>query len=88
MIPDNDITGMKMLSLGRLDAFIAEEKSGLKAIKSAEITNIQYDPENSVENNSAYFIFQQNSEGELLSRRFSEIIIKLKQEDIYKKIFF
>jgi len=87
IIPDNDITGMKMLSLGRLDAFITEEKSGLKAIKSAGITNIQYAPENPVEINNAYFIFQQNNEGELLSRRFSEIIIKLKQEGIYKKIF-
>lgn len=39
----DDVTNMKKLGAGRLDVFVVEERSGLKALQESGQTNIEYD---------------------------------------------
>ncbi|MEP2704635.1 MAG: transporter substrate-binding domain-containing protein [Roseibium sp.] len=41
--PNSDLANIKMLSLGRFDGSIIEERSGLQAISAAGVTDIVYD---------------------------------------------
>lgn len=83
----DDISGMKMLSSGKVDAFVAEEKSGIDAIKQVGLENIRYNPVKPVTDDNVFIIFQSNPEGEKLSKRFTKILRKLKQEGVYGRIF-
>lgn len=85
--PYSDIIGLRMLEKGRIDAFVVEEISGLKALQSCNCKNITYDPDFSVSSQKVYFVFQSTNIGKSLAKEFSFTINEMIQDGSLQKIF-
>lgn len=83
---DDDVTNMKKLSRGELDAFIAEERSGIKALQVSGAKNIQYKNSQPISREAVFYAFQDSEEGRSLAQRFSKTIAKLKSEGLFDQI--
>ena len=72
---------------GNIDAFVVEEKSGLKAFLDAGfIDEIQYDRHAPLSKIDVYFAFQNNEEGKKLSLTISNILREMKQDGTFERI--
>lgn len=76
----DDLANMKKLAAGRIDAFLVEKHSGLKAMKIAKVTNIVYDPDHPVYVQPAYFSFYPSETGRRLEQKVSTVVIKMRQD--------
>ena len=83
---DDDVTNMKKLSAGELDAFVVEERSGLKAVQLSGAKNIQYKASQPISKQEVFYAFQDSEEGRNLAQRFSKTIAKLKSEGVFDQI--
>ena len=83
---DSDVINMSKLSKGRIDAFVVEEKSGLKALKESGATNIVYNPEKPLSEMRVFFAFQGNEEGQALADKFSKAIAEMEKDGTFEKI--
>lgn len=77
---------MKKLSVGRVDAFVCEETSGLKAMKLSGYENVTYDPSVSIYTQRSYFAFQPDETGKRLAEEFSGAIREMKKDGTLQKI--
>ena len=83
---NSDVTNMKKLSAGRLDAFVVEEKSGLKALEQAGATNIEYNKEQPISEQDVYYAFQDTERGRAMAKKFSEALEQMKKDGTFGKI--
>ena len=83
----SDQINAKKLVRGNIDAFIVEEKSGLKAfLDSGFIDKIQYDKHTPLSKKDVYLAFQNNEEGKQLSLTVSKILREMKQDGTFERI--
>ena len=85
--PD-DIENMKKLGNGDIDAFIAEERSGLKALELSKMSNVSYDKKTPFSKMSVYYAFQNTEKGKKLAQDFTQAIESLKSSGVYDQIIF
>ncbi len=77
---DSDVANMKMLGAGRIDAFVVEEKSGLKALAQSEQTNITYDPKQFLSSLAVYYAFHPTEQGKILAEKFSKALQSMQSD--------
>lgn len=82
----NDVVNMKKLAQGHIDAFVAEERSGLEALNLSGEKDIAYDKEKPLSKQSVYFAFQSTPEGEQLAEKFSKAINEMKKDGSFDRI--
>lgn len=76
----DDVINMKKLGAGQLDAFVVEERSGLKALQLSGQKNIEFDPQTPLSEQVVYFAFQDNEEGKKLADIFTNTIENMKKD--------
>lgn len=83
--PD-DVINMKKLSTGGIDAFVVEERSGLKARELSGVKNVEYDSKNPLSRQEIFYSFQNTDEGHSLAQMFSKTITKMKGDGSFDSI--
>jgi len=83
---NNDLNNTKKLSAGRIDVFIVEEKSGLKALESSGVTNIVYPKGKPLSKQKVYYAFQPDSKGKQFASKISEALLSMKKDGTFEKI--
>ena len=72
---------------GRLDAFVVEEKSGLKAFKKTNLyKEMQYNPRIPLSRQDVYFAFQYTDDGNKFAELFSNALKEMKKDGTFGKI--
>lgn len=77
--PD-DVLNMRKLGQGLIDAFVVEEKSGLKALQLSGEKKIEFDKNQPLSEQRVYYAFQDNAEGRKLAEIFSKTIDAMKKD--------
>jgi polar amino acid transport system substrate-binding protein len=83
---DSDVVNMRKLAKGRLDAFIVEEQSGVKALGESGVTNVVYDPQQPLSSITIFFAFQNTEEGHMLAEKFSKALEEMKADGTFETI--
>ncbi|QDG77536.1 ABC transporter substrate-binding protein [Labrenzia sp. PHM005] len=75
------------LITGRMDAFVVEEHSGLKAFKNTGLEDkVQYDPNTPLSRQDVFYAFQGSNEGQALAVRFSDALRSMKEDGTFASI--
>lgn len=83
----SDELNIRKLVAGRIDAFVLDEKTGIKAAKALGLSDaIQYDSLAPVSRQDVYVAFQPNERGRELAGRTSEALRQLKASGRYQAI--
>lgn len=77
---------MKKLGMGRIDAFVVEEKSGLKALKDSGQSNIEYDPKTPLSKQDVYYACTDTPEGKALAGKISGALGQLQSNGRFGEI--
>lgn len=83
---EDDVANMQKLAKGDIDAFVVEEKSGLKALELSGVSEVEYKNDTPLSRQEVYYAFQDNDEGRRLAQVFSKTILKMKNDGGFKKI--
>ncbi len=84
---NTDEQNAQKLIAGRVDAFVVEEFSGLKAFKDLGLEDkVQYDPTTPLSRQDVFFAFQGTDDGKALSDRFSEALRAMKNDGTFDQI--
>ncbi len=83
---DDDVTNMRKLAAGRIDAFVVEEKSGLEALKKSGETTITYDSGKPLSRQAVYYAFKNNGDGQKAAEGFSKALDDMKKDGTFDKI--
>ncbi len=83
---NDDIAMMKMLAAQRFYTFIVEERSGLKALKNANVNNITYNSDYPLTETEAYVLFQNTDRGELIALNISRAMAQMKADGSFARI--
>jgi len=84
---NDDVSNMKKLAMGRIDAFVVEEKSGLKALQDSGVSGIDYNKDKALSEQEVFFAFQKTADGASLAAKFSKAIDEIKEDGTMGKIF-
>ena len=82
----SDVINMKKLSKGEIDAFVVEEKSGIKALKESGVKNVHYNLKKPLYGKRVFFAFQPTDEGRSLAEEFSKALAEMKKDGTFAKI--
>ncbi len=78
---------VQKLVVGRIDAFIGEEKSGLQAFESQKVSHLlQYDSAKPVSRQDVYYATTSSPMGEQLAERISAVLTAMKADGTFQKI--
>lgn len=83
---NDDITNFKKLEAGRIDAFVVEEHSGVKALKDSGVKGIAYDKTRPLSKMDVYYAFQKTAEGKELAMKFSKALEDMKKDGTFARI--
>ncbi|OGV42705.1 MAG: hypothetical protein A2X46_05415 [Lentisphaerae bacterium GWF2_57_35] len=83
--PD-DISNMQKLSKGRIDIFVVEEKTGLKALEQSAVDNVTYPAGSPLSQQKVYIAFQPTDSGKELAAKFSAALSEMKKDGSFGKI--
>lgn len=76
----DDVLNMKKLGKGLIDAFVVEERSGMKALQLSGQKQIDFDRNQPLSEQVVYYAFQDNEEGKRLAEIFSRTIETMKKD--------
>ena len=83
----SDILNALKLVNNRIDAFVVEEKAGLKAFQmKGLIDKVQYDPTAPISEMRDYYVFQNSEKGKRLAEIISRILNEMKSDGTYNQI--
>lgn len=82
----DDVTNMKKLSMGRIDAFVVEEKSGVTAMEQAGVKNVEYNKDKVLSEMDVFYAFQKTPDGEQLAKKFSQALEDMRKDGTFQKI--
>lgn len=83
----SDETNIRKLVAGRIDAFVLDEKTGVKAFEALGLTaDMQYDPSRPVSRQEVYVAFKDSPEGRAMAKQFSDGLRQLKASGRYQAI--
>jgi polar amino acid transport system substrate-binding protein len=86
-VANSDDQNVKKLLAGRLDAFVVEEKSGLKAFSNNGSRNkVFYNPAQPISEQDVFYAFQEGARGERLAAEFSRALVALKDNGTFARI--
>ena len=86
-IAASDETNIRKLIAGHLDAFVLDEKTGVKAFEILGLTGqMQYAPKEPVSRQDVYYAFQNTPDGQALAARFSQALSQMKASGRYREI--
>ncbi|MNL02237.1 Cystine-binding periplasmic protein precursor [compost metagenome] len=83
---DDDVTNMKKLALGTIDAFVVEERSGLQALSLSGQTNIQYNKDKPLSKQDVFYAFQDNEEGKGMVELFNRAIESMRKDGTFDRL--
>ncbi|WP_413574475.1 substrate-binding periplasmic protein [Bdellovibrio sp. HCB290] len=83
---DDDITNMRRLSEGIIDAFIVEERSGLRALELSRSKDISYNKDSPVSSQNCYYAFRNDEEGRVLLKEFNSALTKMQEDGSLQKV--
>lgn len=83
---EDDVTNMKKLGQGRIDAFVVEERSGLQALNVSGAKDIIHDAGQPLSRQDVYYAFQDNSEGRAMAQKFTRALEKMKEDGAFDRI--
>ncbi len=76
---NTDIQNMQMLLAGRIDVFVVEEHSGLRALEqTGAISRVHYDPERPLSRQDTFYAFRADEEGRILAGQINTALQRLK----------
>ncbi|CTQ52018.1 Bacterial extracellular solute-binding proteins, family 3 [Roseibium album] len=84
--PHSDLANIKMLSFGRLDGSIIEERSGLKAISDAGVGNIVYDRQHPINEFLVWVLFSKDKCGKQLSNKMNSEFSAMKSDGKWEEV--
>ncbi|UXR63551.1 transporter substrate-binding domain-containing protein [Bdellovibrio bacteriovorus] len=76
----DDVLNMRKLGQGLIDAFVVEERSGLKALQLSGERGIEFDKTQPLSEQTVYYAFHDNEEGRKLAALFSKTIEDMKKD--------
>lgn len=82
----DDILNMKKLGRGAIDAFVVEERSGLRSLLLSGEKNIEFDKTSPVSEQVVYYAFQDNEEGRALAEIFSKTIESMRKDGSLNRV--
>ncbi|MCP3926468.1 MAG: amino acid ABC transporter substrate-binding protein [Desulfobacterales bacterium] len=86
-VASSDVLNVRKLNAERFDAFVVEEKSGIKAFEQAGLKNqMQYDKRVPLSRQDVFYAFQSNKKGKMLSERISKALASMKKDGTFAKI--
>jgi len=86
MAKSDEINVSKLIAK-RIDAFVVEEVSGLKAFQSKGVMDqIQYDPSSPTSKMNVYYAFQNTGKGKKLAKIVSKVLGEMKKDGTYSTI--
>ncbi len=84
---NGDNLNVRKLFAKRIDAFVVEEKSGLKAFENSGNLNLmQYDPTSPVSKQEVFYAFQDNVKGKRLNQLISKALLAMKNDGTFGEI--
>jgi polar amino acid transport system substrate-binding protein len=86
-VANSDDQNVKKLLAGRVNAFVVEEKSGLKAfMNNGSHNKISYNPAQSLSEQDVFYAFQKNVRGKVLAEKISAALVVLKENGTFARI--
>jgi len=83
----SDETNIRKLIAGHLDAFVLDEKTGVKAFEELGLAaQMQYAPKEPVSRQDVYYAFQNTPDGKALAAKFSHALAQMKASGRYQQI--
>lgn len=82
----DDVSNMSKLANGRIDVFIVEEKSGLRALHRSGARKIVYDPTAPLSQQDVYYALQDSARHRAIARRLSLALGELKRSGQFMEI--
>jgi polar amino acid transport system substrate-binding protein len=84
---NSDEANTRKLIKNRINAFVVEERSGLKAFKKTGLfDNMQYDPTTPVSKQRVFYMFQSTKKGKRLEKIVSGVMREMKKDGSFGKI--
>lgn len=82
----DDVLNMQKLGAKQIDAFVVEERSGLKALQLSGEKNISFDKNVPIFETPVFFAFQGNAAGKSLAASFSKAIEAMRADGSLEKL--
>ena len=82
----NDVANAQKLSMGRIDAFVVEEKTGLASLQEAGVENVGYPQGSPISQQNVYVAFQATEAGKAQAEKFSKALVEMQQDGTFGKI--
>ena len=86
VVGPNDVSNLQKLSMGRIDVFVVEEKTGLAALKEAGVDNVEYPADSPISRQNVYVAFQPTEVGADLAAKFSKALLEMQQDGSFGTI--
>jgi polar amino acid transport system substrate-binding protein len=83
---DDDVTNMKKIALGTIDAFVVEERSGLQALSLSGKTNIHYNKDKPLSRQDVFYAFQDDEQGKDMAELFNRAIDAIRKDGTYDRL--
>lgn len=82
----DDVLNMRKLAQGQIDAFIVEERSGLKALQLSGEKDILFNKEKPIAQQEVFYAFQNDEEGKELAEIFTKTIEAMKKDGSLQRL--
>lgn len=82
----DDVANIQKLAAERIDVFVVEEKTGLKALQESGVQGITYAKGSPLSRQKVYIAFQPTDDGKRLAAAFSKALQEMKADGTFDRI--